>query len=71
MTKSLRKYSGESSLVIKQSMFNRDPINVDAKRLTEGAIAVCRDLHINQEDLLDKTMEDFQNEIFKKEKKVP
>ena len=41
---------------------------VDAKRLTEAAITACKDLHINQEDLLDKSLDDFQVELRKKEK---
>jgi hypothetical protein len=36
--------------------------------LTEAAIAICNELHINQEDLLDKSLEDFQVELRKKEK---
>jgi hypothetical protein len=36
--------------------------------LTEAAITACKDLHINQEDLLDKTLDDFQVELRKKEK---
>ena len=36
--------------------------------MTEAAIAICNELHINQEDLLDKSLEDFQVELRKKEK---
>ncbi len=36
--------------------------------MTEVAIAICKELHINQEDLLDKSLEDFQVELRKKEK---
>lgn len=36
--------------------------------MTEVAIAICKELHINLEDLLDKSLEDFQVELRKKEK---
>ena len=36
--------------------------------MTEAAISICNELHINQEDLLDKSLEDFQVELRKKEK---
>ena len=36
--------------------------------MTEAAIVICNELHINQEDLLDKSLEDFQVELRKKEK---
>ena len=36
--------------------------------MTEASIAICNELHINQEDLLDKSLEDFQVELRKKEK---
>jgi hypothetical protein len=29
-------------------------------------VAVCRDFHINVEDMFDKTMEDFETELGKK-----
>lgn len=39
--------------------------------MTEGAQAVCRDLHINAEEMYDKSMEDFEKELQKDNKKVP
>ena len=36
--------------------------------MTEAAITACKDLHINQEDLLDKSLDDFKVELRKKEK---
>jgi hypothetical protein len=41
-------------------------ISKDPKKLTEGALAVCRDLHINIDDMFDKNMEDFERELGKK-----
>jgi hypothetical protein len=41
-------------------------IKIDSKKLTEGALAVCRDLHINVDDMFDKPLEEFENEIGKK-----
>jgi hypothetical protein len=38
----------------------------DPKKLTDGALAVCRDLHINIDDMFDKNLEDFERELGKK-----
>lgn len=35
---------------------------VDPRRLTEGALNACRELHINPVDLMDKTQEDFSRD---------
>jgi len=38
---------------------------VDPKRLTEAAMAVCRDLHLSPEDLYDRTLEEFERDMRK------
>lgn len=42
------------------------PLSADPRKLTEGAMAVCRDLHISVEDMFDKGMEEFERELGKK-----
>ncbi len=53
-----RVYLGKLALMIM--------ISKDHKKLTDGALAVCRDLHINIDDMFDKNLEDFERELGKK-----